>query len=890
MSDTAGTVDEAEATLRGRLMAALSAEAPGRPLLVLVEGPAGTGKSRLVERLREAAPGTARRVALGEPLPADRPVLLVVEDVHRASAEHVAALRALLADPPAHLVCLLSCRPEELPVPGLILGPDTEFPARLTVVRHVVGPLDLAAVRRTAVDALGADRCPAGLAEALHHASGGVAQTVADLLDLLAARGPAARQPRPADVAGLGTPPRLAALTLRRVVAVPEEQRAIVLAAAVLDEPATAGELAAVAGLATAPGRDALLTAVRRAALDVHGEGRYGLSSPLAADTVRRWTPGPVLELLHRRAARLLATRQPVPWERLAGHRRACGDERGWLVAVERAAQRFEEDGEQQRAARLLESALATGPVPRHARPRLATLLARCAVVGLRSDQTHDVLRHIVADAGLPPAVRGEIRLDLGLLLCNQMGQVVEGRAELARAVDDLAGRPVPLARAMAALAMPYGPDAPFAENIAWIERAVKVADESGDPVIRAAVAANHVSVLLNSGDPAAWPLIDGLPRDSELVGCRQHAARGLCNAADATVWLGHYERSRALLTEGVALAARSGAAYAEQTGHGCTLVLDWATGRWPGLAARARTFVDEAGNMPYLVADARLVLGLLALTRGEWADAVDHLTGPGAADLDSGPVPISAAASGALIRLALAHEDVDAAASEAAAAWERLRTKGIWPWAAELAPWAVEATVRAGATDTAREMAAEFAGGLDGKDAPSAAAALAWTHAVLAERTGRTAEAEAAYERSAAAYTAIRRPYQAALTRVGAARCALTHGGDSASAVAVLADCATAFDTLGATWDAARTRSELRHHRPVAEPRPPGRPRYGDLLSPREAEVAELAAAGMTNREIAATLHLSPRTVEQHVARAIQKSGALSRQGLGQALKGAGN
>ncbi|CAM5351127.1 hypothetical protein STANM309S_02057 [Streptomyces tanashiensis] len=69
MSDTAGTVDEAEATLRGRLMAALSAEAPGRPLLVLVEGPAGTGKSRLVERLREAAPGTARRVALGEPCP-----------------------------------------------------------------------------------------------------------------------------------------------------------------------------------------------------------------------------------------------------------------------------------------------------------------------------------------------------------------------------------------------------------------------------------------------------------------------------------------------------------------------------------------------------------------------------------------------------------------------------------------------------------------------------------------------------------------------------------------------------------------------------------------------------------------------------------------------------
>ncbi|WP_436840662.1 response regulator transcription factor [Streptomyces griseoloalbus] len=47
-----------------------------------------------------------------------------------------------------------------------------------------------------------------------------------------------------------------------------------------------------------------------------------------------------------------------------------------------------------------------------------------------------------------------------------------------------------------------------------------------------------------------------------------------------------------------------------------------------------------------------------------------------------------------------------------------------------------------------------------------------------------------------------------------------------------------------------------------------------------------ELAAAGMSNREIAATLHLSPRTVEQHVARALQKTGVHSRQQLGRALR----
>ncbi|MFD0530537.1 hypothetical protein ACFQ1I_33795 [Kitasatospora arboriphila] len=288
-----------------------------------------------------------------------------------------------------------------------------------------------------------------------------------------------------------------------------------------------------------------------------------------------------------------------MPWERVAGHRRACGRERGWLHAVERAAQRHADRGDLERAVALLESALATGPVPEHARSRLVTLLARSAVMGLRSDRTLAVLQHIVADHGLAPALRGEIRLDLGLLLCNQIGRCTDGLAELERAVGELQEQPVLLARAMSALSMPYWPGAPLAENVAWIERALAVSEQVGDPVVRAAVAANRVSVLLNIGDPAAWPLVDALPRDGEPVAVRQQAARGLCNAADAAVWIGHYDRSRALLGEGVALAARSGASYAEQTGRGCTLVLDWATGRWAGLAAAPAPWSPRPATCP---------------------------------------------------------------------------------------------------------------------------------------------------------------------------------------------------------------------------------------------------------------------------------------------------
>jgi DNA-binding NarL/FixJ family response regulator len=43
-------------------------------------------------------------------------------------------------------------------------------------------------------------------------------------------------------------------------------------------------------------------------------------------------------------------------------------------------------------------------------------------------------------------------------------------------------------------------------------------------------------------------------------------------------------------------------------------------------------------------------------------------------------------------------------------------------------------------------------------------------------------------------------------------------------------------------------------------------------VLTPREQEVAALIAEGMSNRQIAARLHLSERTVENHVAHILTK------------------
>ena len=54
-----------------------------------------------------------------------------------------------------------------------------------------------------------------------------------------------------------------------------------------------------------------------------------------------------------------------------------------------------------------------------------------------------------------------------------------------------------------------------------------------------------------------------------------------------------------------------------------------------------------------------------------------------------------------------------------------------------------------------------------------------------------------------------------------------------------------------------------------------------GDELSEREAEVVRQTAAGFSNKEIAAELSLSIKTVETYRARAMEKLGLDSRSGL---------
>ena len=88
------------------------------------------------------------------------------------------------------------------------------------------------------------------------------------------------------------------------------------------------------------------------------------------------------------------------------------------------------------------------------------------------------------------------------------------------------------------------------------------------------------------------------------------------------------------------------------------------------------------------------------------------------------------------------------------------------------------------------------------------------------------------------------------------------------------LAGALAIFEELGAPLWAARTSRELR---PLG-----GRPTSREALTPAEQRVAELAASGLTNRQVAAALFISPKTVESNLARAYRKLEIRSRAELG--------
>ncbi len=216
-----------------------------------------------------------------------------------------------------------------------------------------------------------------------------------------------------------------------------------------------------------------------------------------------------------------------------------------------------------------------------------------------------------------------------------------------------------------------------------------------------------------------------------------------------------------------------------------------------------------------------------------------------------------------ALVRLA--QRRVDAATSIitrmlAEHSWNQLARGKLLPAHIQIAVAAGDlATAAAGATEL-EHIAAEF-------DSPALAAAALTSRGRLQLAEGDPAAACATLRDALVHWQQLEVPYEVATVRLLLGQ-ACRGCGDEDAAASSLARAAAIFDRLGAALDARQIRDLT-----APSTLPAG-------LTAREAEVLSLVASGQTNRELAAALHLSERTVARHLSNIFTKIGVTSRTG----------
>ena len=155
----------------------------------------------------------------------------------------------------------------------------------------------------------------------------------------------------------------------------------------------------------------------------------------------------------------------------------------------------------------------------------------------------------------------------------------------------------------------------------------------------------------------------------------------------------------------------------------------------------------------------------------------------------------------------------------------------------------------------------------------------LACAHDWLA---GRTADAARAAMGSARAFDAAGNPLDAGRARIVAGS-ALAATGDRPAAVEVLETAERELGSCAAVLLQAEAAAGLRRlgRRTPAVARASGGGATIADLTPREQDVAALVADGRSNREIAASLFLSEKTIERHLSHVFAKLGISTRASL---------
>jgi DNA-binding CsgD family transcriptional regulator len=354
------------------------------------------------------------------------PLVLVVDDVHWADEPSLRFLRHLatrLDGMPVLLV--LAARPDAEARSDPLVG-SLLLEAREAILRP--RPLGRATVGRLVGRALGSEPGPA-LVAACHDASGGNPFLLAELLLEL-------RQvdhPGPATVLALG-PERVSSAILRRVGRLAPEAPALARSAAVLGDQARLAECAELAGLGTARAVELAAGLADLAVLE-HAEP-LRFVHPVVRTAVYRAIPVVERGALHARAAKLLASRGVDP-EQVAVHLLATtpSGDADVADALREAARLALRRGAPDSAVTLLRRAL-DEPPDTDLRPHLLLALGT-AEHELSMVEARRHLRE-AAETGGDPLVRARA---LAVLAVNIQLEAVEQRANVesyTRAADEV--------------------------------------------------------------------------------------------------------------------------------------------------------------------------------------------------------------------------------------------------------------------------------------------------------------------------------------------------------------------------------------------------------------------------------------------------------------------
>jgi DNA-binding CsgD family transcriptional regulator len=297
------------------------------------------------------------------------------------------------------------------------------------------------------------------------------------------------------------------------------------------------------------------------------------------------------------------------------------------------------------------------------------------------------------------------------------------------------------------------------------------------------------------------------------------------------------------------------------------------------GNFATARDFASEAASLASLTGSHSMHAWALALrayagahrgavaeTRRDCAEAAALLEHSGYLMPGMG-----IAASLGLLEMSLGNPDAAWGACEALV--QAVEHQGIGePVVLWFLPDAVEALIALGELDRAEGVLDAFDGRARELDRTWALAiAGRWRGLLLAAR-GDLGDATAALDRALAQHERIEMPFERARTLLvkGVVE---RRTRRRSSAKQCFEHALEIFDRLESPLFAERARDELRRV---------GLRRSSGELTEGERDVARLAATGLTNREIAVALFISPKTVEANLARAYRKLGIRSRAELG--------